>query len=70
LQLSVENPDALALKGEIQFLQGDTSGAVATFQKLVEINNVSPLAYKFLSNALSAANDQNGAELAAKRASN
>jgi len=36
---------------------------------LVEINNVSPLAYKFLSNALSAANDQTAAELAAKRAS-
>jgi len=47
LQLSVDNPDALALQGEIQSLQGDISSAVATYRKLVDINNVSPSPINF-----------------------
>ncbi len=68
LQIAADNPDALALEGQIQLQRGQTSDAVATFRRLAAGKTSSPAAYDLLARALYAAKDLRGAEDTATKA--
>src|SRR6185436_564483 len=67
LQVSRNNPEALALQAQIQLEQGKTEDAIKTYRSLVAAN-ASPVAYGLLAKALYLSKDQRGAEDTAKRA--
>jgi putative PEP-CTERM system TPR-repeat lipoprotein len=67
LQVSQNNPEALALQGKIQILQGKTEDSIKTYRSLIAANS-SPAAYGLLATALYTSKDQLGAEDSAKRA--
>jgi putative PEP-CTERM system TPR-repeat lipoprotein len=68
LQISRNNPEGLALQGQIQLLRGQTTDAIRTFRALAAANPTSPAAYGLLARALYATKDQAGAEESEKRA--
>jgi putative PEP-CTERM system TPR-repeat lipoprotein len=67
-QIAKDNPDVLALQGEIQLARGQTSQAVLTFRLLTTGNRSSPAAYELLARALYDAKDLPAAEGEAKKA--
>ncbi len=68
LESAADNPDAIALQGQIQLLRGQTSDAVATFRRLTTGKTSSAAGYDMLARALYAAKDVRGAEEAARKA--
>jgi putative PEP-CTERM system TPR-repeat lipoprotein len=68
LQISRNNPEGLALQGQIQFLRGQPADAVKTFRSLSNANSSSPGAYSLLARALYATKDMTGAEDNARKA--
>jgi putative PEP-CTERM system TPR-repeat lipoprotein len=67
LQLSRNNPLAIALQGQIQIQTGKADESIKTYRNLVAASP-SPGSYAFLARALYTSKDQVGAEDAAKRA--
>jgi Flp pilus assembly protein TadD len=68
LEMSPNNPEALAIQGQIQLLQGKNADAIKTFRALTAAHTPVPAAYALLARALYETKDQLGAEDAAKRA--
>jgi putative PEP-CTERM system TPR-repeat lipoprotein len=67
LQVSRNNPEGIALQGQLQLLLGQTADGIKTFRSLAA-NTASPNAYSLLSRALYATKDPAGAEDADKKA--
>jgi len=68
LQVSRNNPEGLALQGQIQYLSGATKEAIDTYRTIAAQNQQSPAAHILLAQALMGTKDHLAAKDAARKA--